>query len=120
MLADKAIVIDDVRVRGIGHSYDSLPETLVADFARRRAQVGTQGFPLAPVLAQADKVVQRPIYFEGQGRVSTPIIRLAQVSEGERVPGPAVLVDETQTLLIEPACTAYRLARGVLVDIHYD
>lgn len=107
VLADKAVIVDDLRVKGVGHSYDALPAPIISDF-RARGDAFVASAATGPC---------RPIYFEGHGRLPTPVLRLGDVRDGEKVDGPAVLVDETQTVLIEPLCSAYRLERGVLVDI---
>lgn len=45
-------------------------------------------------------------YFEEGGRQSTPVYTLDQLSPGHRVQGPALLIDNISTVVIEPSCTA--------------
>lgn len=92
---DKPIVIDDVRVKGIGKSYQSLGESVHAEHARILKESG--GFKEAPALKDANK---KSVYFEGKGRVDTPILPLDKLSAGEKVVGPAILIDGTQTITL--------------------
>jgi len=47
-------------------------------------------------------------------------VRLKDLSAFEYVPGPAILIDETQTILVEPRCIAHILTQAVLIEIQYD
>ena len=49
----------------------------------------------------------------------TAIVRLRDLERFEKVDGPAILIDETQTILVEPDCEARMLSQAVLLDIHY-
>ena len=50
----------------------------------------------------------------------TAIVRLRNLAIFESVPGPAILIDETQTILVEPRCEAYILSQAVLIRVQYD
>ncbi|KAL9931529.1 hypothetical protein V8E36_009526 [Tilletia maclaganii] len=112
VLKGKAIIIDDVRVKGIGKSYDSLGETVHAEHKRLAAEDG--GFRDSEAVAKAEK---RQVYFVDQGRVDTPIVKLEDVKVGEKVQGPAICIDETQTILIEPGCEAHMTSSCVWIEI---
>lgn len=118
MLNDKSIIVDDIRIRGIGKSYDVVGESAHAEHQRRVKESG--GF--APVsLDEKDVVVaRRKVYFEGAGRVETPIVKLKSIKAGQGIVGPAILVDETQTIVVEPECEAHILASTVVLNILYD
>lgn len=112
VLADRAILVDDVRVRGIGRSFDKLAPSALAEHNECVAR--GERFDTAAAVGAAPR---RDVYFDGEGRVPTAIVRLRDVSSYEAVPGPAILIDETQTLLIEPRCEARMLSQAVLIQV---
>lgn len=120
VLSGRSIIVDDVRVKGIGRSYGDLGQSVLAEHAQHlddaRAN-GRQPFPDAQALASAPS---RQVYFDGVGRVPTAIVPLKELRVGERVRGPAILIDETQTILVEPQCEAQFLSQAVLINVLYD
>jgi hypothetical protein len=44
-------------------------------------------------------------YFEG-GRVKTPVYQLSDLGADDIVVGPAIIIDKTSTIVIEPLCKA--------------
>lgn len=112
VLSNRAILIDDIRVRAVGRTFDSLGPSVLAEHA-------AQGTRYAHAKA-LDTAPQRPVYFDGEGRLPTAIVRLKDLAACECVPGPAILIDETQTILVEPRCLAHILTQAVLIEIQYD
>lgn len=106
-LDDRDIVVDDVRVRGIGKSFRyeerSVDEQLET-VSRREVAAGEKRHSVASV------------YFEG-GRLDTPVYKLGDLSAGEVVRGPAMLADGTQTIVVTPNATALVLETHVVIDI---
>jgi len=47
------------------------------------------------------------------------VVKLNQIKVGEKVEGPAILIDETQTILVEPDCEAKICSESVLITILY-
>lgn len=90
---DKPIIVDDVRVKGIGKSYQDLGETVHAQHVR----LSKEGWRDAKALQSAKR---QSVYFEGSGRVDTPVLKLKELEAGEKVEGPAILIDETQTITL--------------------
>ncbi|KAI1762039.1 Hydantoinase B/oxoprolinase-domain-containing protein [Hypoxylon sp. FL1150] len=105
-LDDRDIIVDDVRVRGIGKSF--------------RYQDKTVDQQLKDVKRQAvgDKKAygKSQVYFEG-GRLETPIYKLADLSVGDEINGPAMLADGTQTIVVTPKATALILETHVIIDL---
>lgn len=116
ILKDRPILVDDVRVRATGRTFDTLGPSVLREHAAQCAQHGAQAFPEAPAYANAPR---RPVYFDQLGRQPTAIVRLRDVEPMHHVPGPAILIDETQTILIEPRCEARMLTDAVLIQIQY-
>ncbi|KAK3951988.1 Hydantoinase B/oxoprolinase-domain-containing protein [Pseudoneurospora amorphoporcata] len=105
-LEERDIVVDDVRVRGIGKSFryeeKSVDEQLKTV---QKKDVNVQ-----------NKHSEAKVYFEG-GRYDTPIYKLSDLSVGTVIKGPAMLADGTQTIVVTPKSTALVLETHVVVDI---
>ena len=114
VLTDKAIIVDDIRVKGIGKSFDVVQESVHSEHAR----LAKEGFPVAASALQ--KASKRSVYFEQTGRIDIPIVRLSDVEAGQGLRGPVILVDETQTILVEPECEAHVCTNTVVVQVLYE
>ncbi|KAJ9474111.1 5-oxoprolinase [Pseudozyma hubeiensis] len=117
VLEDKNIIVDDIRVKGIGKSFDSLGQTVLEEFRQLftdKKAVNTDGAD------KVDPLAVRKVYFDEEGRLDTPIIKLDKLEKGTTINGPAILVDQTQTILLEPHCRAHLTSQAVLIDILYD
>ncbi|SPO29546.1 related to 5-oxoprolinase [Ustilago trichophora] len=117
VLEDKNVIVDDIRVRGVGKSFDSLGQTVLQEY--RSLFPNGQGEAVTKLDA-LEKLATRKVYFDGEGRLDTPIIKLNQLKHGTRIQGPAILVDQTQTILLEPKCVASLISQAVLIDILYE
>lgn len=42
------------------------------------------------------------VYFEGCGRIDTPVFLLENLNVGDVVSGPAMIIDNTQTIVLDP------------------
>ena len=85
--SDAEVLIDDLRVRVVGRS-----ETL------KRVRVPKAEGPLTPI----DRT---PTYFEG-GLHDTAVYRWEQLCAGHTLAGPALLIQDGGTIVIEPQCRA--------------
>jgi len=105
-LPDRDIIVDDVRVRGIGKGFEGMEKT-----------VDQQLKELKPHNVDPKKAYTKSdVYFEG-GRQETTIYKLEDVSVGERIAGPAIIADGTQTIIVTPGATALILATHVVINI---
>lgn len=108
-LDDRDIIVDDVRVRGIGKSFRYEEKT-----------VDQQLKTLERKAASANKKhSSAEVYFEG-GRLSTPIFKLDALEVGDVVRGPAMLADGTQTIAVTPDAEAVMLETHVIINIDED
>jgi 5-oxoprolinase (ATP-hydrolysing) len=105
----RPILVDDVRVRGIGGSgnvtadADSLHQELLhTKFAQVEAAL-----------------VEREVrtFFSGVGLVTTPVYLLETLLPGSTVPGPAMILDKTQSIVVVPGAQAKILSAHVVIDI---
>ncbi|OAV94804.1 hypothetical protein, variant [Puccinia triticina 1-1 BBBD Race 1] len=106
-----AVVCDDVRVRGSGKSSEAEGESVAAQLARIR---------FAPfALPPADEGGFAMVFFEQtMGRVRTPVLALEKFRPGDILDGPAVLLDQTQTVVVDPDASVRFLDAHVVIDLH--
>lgn len=103
---ERAILVDDVRVRTIA-SANTLSEKS----------------PLQQL--KAVKIKQAPpptqhtsVYFDSNsGFIKTPIYLLRELGSGVKLHGPAIIIDETQTIVVSPNAVVHALETCVLIDL---
>ena len=105
-LPDRDIIVDDVRVRGIGKSFKGMEET---------ADQQLKGLKTTQ-MDDRKAYAHSEVYFEG-GRQKTSIYKLEDLSTGDKIPGPAIIADGTQTIVIPPGATATIIATHVVINI---
>ena len=105
-LPDRDIIIDDVRVRGIGKSFRGMSATADDQLKELTPK------PVSP----SSSPTQQQVYFEG-GRQPTSIYELEALSIGDRIPGPAIIADGTQTIIIPPTASALIIATHIVINI---
>ncbi|OJJ50123.1 hypothetical protein ASPZODRAFT_13216 [Penicilliopsis zonata CBS 506.65] len=105
--SDRAVFVDDVRVRTIAS-----------------AQARTEKSPLVQLKeANIQDVAVSPAgtskaYFDGQStRIDTPLYRLKELAKSTRIRGPAIIIDETQTIVVAPSAVAHILETCILIDL---
>ncbi|XP_072855570.2 5-oxoprolinase [Pogona vitticeps] len=86
-IPNRAILVDDVRVRGIASSQLDQEE------------------PLAASNGPAQRKMVSRCYFEG-GYQATDVYLLEDLFWGHCIPGPSIIIDKNSTILVEPGCTA--------------
>lgn len=97
VIASRRIIVDDVRCRASGKTIvptEPIIEEVAGD----------------PVVAGVTKV-----FFGDQGSMDTKIYLRTQQGRGHRIAGPAIIIDNLSTILIEPDCVAEITPRGDLV-----
>jgi 5-oxoprolinase (ATP-hydrolysing) len=107
-LPDRDIIVDDVRVRGIGKTSGGLEKT-----------VNQQLKKIKPRDVTPDKVhIKSKVYFETrQQREETPIYKLEGLDVGDRIKGPAIIADGTQTIIVTPGAAALIIETHVVITI---
>lgn len=105
-LPDRDIIVDDIRVRGIGKNFKGLDKTV--DEQLKEIKINNVG--------KEKRYGNSQVYFEG-GRQDTPIYKIESLNVGDRIPGPAILADGTQTIIITPGATALTIETHVVINI---
>lgn len=99
--------MDDIRVRGIGKSFSSLGPSVFEQ---------AEKLNFKPV--DKSKTEQTSVYFEETGRVDAPVFQIEQLNEGDLVEGPALIIDDTQTVVIDPAPVVCKvLKKSLLIEM---
>ena len=105
-LPDRDIIVDDVRVRGIGKSFEGLEKTVDQQLKEIKPND----------LQDRKRYGVSKVYFEG-GRQDTPIYKLEDLEIGDRIKGPAIVADGTQTIVVTPGATALLTETHVVINI---
>jgi 5-oxoprolinase (ATP-hydrolysing) len=105
---DKAVIVDDIRVRGIGSS---------ASKAEKSPHAQMKDIELKQCAAPQPKHMTE-VYFEKfEERLSTPVFLLQDLENGAQIQGPAVIIDQTQTIVLVPNAAASTLESCIVIDI---
>ena len=100
------VLVDDVRVRSIGKAME-LPISNPFDQLVKAGE-----YPYV----EATSAKTHKIYFE-RGWVDTPVFHLTNLPKRSKVKGPAVIFDETQTIILDQASEAIVLDEHLVVDL---
>ncbi|RAH55986.1 5-oxo-L-prolinase [Aspergillus piperis CBS 112811] len=105
--SDRSVLVDDIRVRTIASS-----------------KVRTEKSPLVQLREATLKDVSggpdntSKAYFDGYSeRIDTPVYLLNKLEKNTRVHGPAVIIDETQTVVVAPNAVASILETCIVIDL---
>ncbi|KAJ5088919.1 Hydantoinaseoxoprolinase N-terminal [Penicillium angulare] len=101
------ILVEDIRVRGVGKSISFAPE------APQKELKSTTSFPIGSDMQDDSSSV----YFAVTGQMTTPVFFLNKLQPGSFIQGPAMIIDNTQTIVVEPNATARILSRHVILDV---
>jgi len=104
---DRDIIVDDVRVRAIGKSFEHLGKTVDQQLKEIKPKDINSG----------DREYKRTqVYFDG-GRKDTPIYKLEDLDVGDKIKGPAILCDGTQTIVVPPGTSALIIETHVVINV---
>ena len=104
----REILVDDVRVRSIGKGM----EVELSDPFEEMNRIQDSP-PTSPVSPDS----HRRVYFEGQGWVKAGLYSLKSCPVGARIPGPAIIIDETQTIIVDTASAALICTEHVVLEV---
>ncbi|KAI9762542.1 MAG: hypothetical protein M4579_000345 [Chaenotheca gracillima] len=106
-LPDRDIIVDDVRVRGIGKSFGGMEKTVDQQLKEIKPK---------DIDVEKKKYGSKKVFYEG-GRQDTPVFKLETFDIGDRIKGPAILADGTQTIVVTPEATALIIETHVVINI---
>ncbi|KAF2088557.1 hypothetical protein K490DRAFT_39625 [Saccharata proteae CBS 121410] len=106
-LPDRDIIVDDVRARGIGKTFEGLEKTV----DQQLKEIKPKDLPKGE-----KRYGTSSVYFDS-GRQETPVYKLEDLAVGDRIQGPAIIADGTQTIVVTPNATALLIDTHVVINI---
>ncbi|KAJ3755736.1 Hydantoinase B/oxoprolinase-domain-containing protein [Lentinula raphanica] len=106
VLHNRVIHVDDIRVRAVatsGAPEQTSPYKELKGVMRREAGV-------------LKRCPKKKVYFDLIGWVDSAIVPLADITPGEQIPAPAIIYDDTQTILVEPGYIATATSKHIILD----
>lgn len=97
VLQNRRIIVDDIRIRGLGKN-DTPPE--------QKVNVASEPTP------KSERNTE--VHFD-EGAFSAPIFLTKNLLAGNQISGPAVLIDQLSTIIVEPECSVQVTSYGDLV-----
>lgn len=110
-LLEKRIIVDDVKVRGIGATRESLGESAFKDaksIVRTAPEKGAEAFKQGVFVWDEAN--------DKGARVDAPVYELGNLKRGTAVPGPALIIDATQTIFVNLHWTALVTTNHLLIE----
>ncbi|KAG6816226.1 hypothetical protein H0H87_007597 [Tephrocybe sp. NHM501043] len=109
VLETKSVIVDDIKVRGIGKTFDNLGETVYSEVASLTTQQVQR--------TKADTT--HSVYFDRVGRVDdTPVYLLDNLQVGDSLDGPAMIIDQTQTIVLVPGANAVLTSKHLYITLN--
>ena len=105
------ILVDDVRVRSVGKSRVLNISSPFEELKKYSAQ------DLTPV---PTPTFSRKIFFEKHGWTQTSVYELKSISPGAHIAGPAMIIDKTQTIVVDHLSNATILPEHVILEVEKD
>ncbi|EGG24637.1 hypothetical protein DFA_02881 [Cavenderia fasciculata] len=90
LLTGRDLIVDDVRIRASATGSTLKPISV---------RLGTDNDKVEPS-------TWTMAYFTGLGRTRTPVYHLDRLLGGDKITGPAIIIDNTSTIVVEPNCNA--------------
>ncbi|KAJ5570087.1 5-oxoprolinase [Penicillium hispanicum] len=105
---NRKIFVDNIRARAVGKNLFGSDIPAVVQARQDTHQ---------KVIAAPKPSSTHTVYFRSLGWVDIPVYLLNSLPIGSTVQGPALVVDNTQTLVVGPGCTATATKELLIIDI---
>jgi len=105
LFPNKNIHIDDIRVRAVARENERQMGNIFEDLANQ------QEVPLQ----SSNELVKT--YFSDGGWRDTQVFKLSDLTPGNHVRGPAIIIDKTQTIVVTPTSSARVLEHHVILQV---
>jgi len=103
------LISSTLKVRGIGKTFDSLGESVYSEVAR---------LTLRQVDMRTEADARHSVYFDRVGRVDdTPVFLMDKLAIGDVLEGPAMIIDDTQTIVLVPGARAVLTSRHLYITL---
>ncbi|KAF9523333.1 Hydantoinase/oxoprolinase-domain-containing protein [Crepidotus variabilis] len=111
LLDTKSIMVDDIKVRGIGKTFDSLGQSVYAEVAELKQNI---------IDLKTDSKIEtrHSVYFDEVGRVNdTPVFLLDRLDIGDTIEGPSMIIDNTQTIVVVPGAKVVCCSKHLYITL---
>lgn len=102
---ERGILVDDLRVRGIAHGIEHVDNTPFEELSR----MSTKAAKLPDETAK--------MYFGSSGWTDVHVYKLPDLHPGNTVDGPCVILDQTQTIVVQPEARCTICSKHCVIDI---
>ena len=102
---DRGVLVDDIRVRSLGKTRGHEFQTISQAFRSVRA-----------TSLSGKKSVKKARVYTANTWSEVNVYKLDDLVSGDRVDGPSVILDQTQTIVIQPAWSATILPRHIFLE----
>ena len=99
LISGRKIVVDDVRVRAVGQ-HGALSQHEVSSHLKT---------------SKPEPVKHTKAFFEPLGVQDTSVFVLNDLSAGDTIEGPAIVIDDISTIVVEPSCRAVIMKDGSMM-----
>ncbi|KAF9073172.1 Hydantoinase/oxoprolinase-domain-containing protein [Rhodocollybia butyracea] len=123
LLEGKTVIVDDIKVRGIGKTFETLGESVYSEIEHLQSSESIKPINSpnpSSTSAKPEKAdATWSVYFdEPVGRAdNTPIFLLEKLDIGDEIYGPAMVIDDTQTIVIIPGAKAVVASKHLYITI---
>lgn len=108
LLDEASVVVDDIKVRGIGTTTDESGLSVFDELDQLRVRA----------VGAKSAATRHSVYFDKVGRIDdTPVFELGKLAVGDAVDGPAVVIDDTQTIVVVPGARAVLTSRHLVITL---
>lgn len=91
-LPERSVLIDDLRIRAVGNG-----DALSKSAAEAHSSIAAEAVSPTEFVS---------VYFESGGRQQVPVYPMESFSGGESICGPAIIIQNVATVVVEPGCWA--------------
>jgi 5-oxoprolinase (ATP-hydrolysing) len=103
----REILVDDIRIRSVGRGMDIQVASPFEELENlKHVYIGEQ-----------EAASKRMVYFEKEDWVNTCVYHLGDLPRGRKISGPAMIIDATQTIVLDPASEATILSEHVIIEL---
>ncbi|KAH9061165.1 5-oxoprolinase [Lactarius vividus] len=108
LLDEARVVVDDIKVRGVGTTSDDSGPSVFDELEHLQTSQ----------VRPSNASMRYSVYFDKVGRVDdTPVFELGSLVVGDTIDGPAVVIDDTQTIVIVPGARAVIASRHLVITL---
>ncbi|KAL4765799.1 5-oxoprolinase [Aspergillus foveolatus] len=105
--SDRPILVDDIRVRTIAASKVRDEKSPLVQL--REAKIRD--------ITSTPDLITKTFFDVQKGRVDTPVYKLDNIEKNSRIHGPAIIIDNTQTIVVVPNAVANVLETCIVIDL---